>query len=71
MKITNAFSGKRTFIRGKGRTGNKHPDEYQKMLLDAESSSNEPKQKPLTKKELSKRGWSKPKSLNQQIRWKR
>lgn len=71
MKITNVFSGKRVFIKGKGRQGNKHLDEYQQMLLEAETSSDEPKQKSLTKRELSKRGWSKPKSLNQQIRWRK
>lgn len=70
MKITDSFSGKRKFIKGGGRKGTKNLDDYQKMLLDSENFTEDSKQKPLTKKQLKDRNWSKPKSLNQQIRWK-
>jgi hypothetical protein len=42
------------------------------MLLESENKNfdNEPKQKPLSKAQLKKRGYTKPKSLNQLARWK-
>jgi len=72
-KITDGHSGRSKFVRGSGRKGTKVLDDYQKMLLDAEDGKfdNEPKQAPLTKAELKAKGLiSRPKSLNQKIRWK-
>ena len=49
------------------------------MLLESENKAgrlyeedfdNKPKQKPLSKAQLKKRGYTKPKSLNQCVRWK-
>lgn len=60
MKIINPFSGKSKFFKGHGRKGNKKLDDYQLMLLQGERTNgfeNEPKQKPLTKKELKAKGF--------------
>ncbi len=73
MKIADSHSGETKFIKGRGRRGNTKLDKYQKMLLMAEKTNgfdNEPKQKPLTAKQLKERGWVKPKTMNQAIRWK-
>ena len=73
MKIVDGYSGEAKFIKGRGRRGNTKLDKYQKMLLKAERTNgfeHEPKQKPLTAKQLKERGWVKPKTLNQSIRWK-
>ena len=72
-KITDGYSGKSKFVKGLGRKGSKSLDDYQKMLLESENGKfdNETKQAPLTKSELKAKGLiSKPKSLNQKIRWK-
>ena len=77
--ITNPYNGKKTFFKGRGRKGNTKLDEYQKMLLESENKAgrlyeedfdNKPKQKPLSKAQLKKRGYTKPKSLNQCVLWK-
>ena len=63
MKVVDSYSGKAKFIKGHGRKGTKRLDEYQKMLLEAESTNgfeHEPKQKPLTAKQRKERGWVKP-----------
>jgi len=60
MKIINPFSGKSKFFKGRGRKGNKKLDDYQLMLLEGERTNgfeNEPKQKPLTKRELKAKGF--------------
>ena len=60
MKIIDPFSGKSKFFKGRGRKGNKNLDDYQLMLLEGERTKgfkNEPKQKPLTKKELKAKGF--------------
>lgn len=62
MKIVDGYSGKAKFIKGYGRKGTKHLDEYQKMLLEAEATNgfeHEAKQKPLTAKQRKERGWIK------------
>jgi hypothetical protein len=70
--ITNPYNGKKTFFKGRGRKGNTKLDNYQKMLLESENKNfdNEPKQKPLSKAQLKRGGYTKPKSLNQLARWK-
>ena len=60
MKIINPFFGKSKFFKGRGRKGNKKLDDYQLMLLEGERTNgfeNEPKQKPLTKRELKAKGF--------------
>lgn len=55
MKIIDQFSGSRKFFNGTGRKGNCKIDDFQKLLLEGERTNGfeyEPKQKPLSKKEL-------------------
>ena len=73
MKITDGYSGEQKLFKGRGRKGNTKLDSYQRMLLEAERTNGfaqEKKQKPLTPKQLKKRGYVKPKTMNQLIRYK-
>lgn len=59
-KISDPYSGKRKFFKGKGRSGNKNLDEYQKTLIEQEEHNKleeagklkQKRQKPLKGKEL-------------------
>jgi len=70
--ISDGHSGKKKFFKGTGRKGKSKLDRYQRMILTGEKEGfdNEPKQKPLSKSQLKKRGYTHPKSLNQLVRWK-
>jgi hypothetical protein len=58
MKITNSHSGDSKYFKGRGRSGKKTLDDYQKLLLEqqklnqleSEGKINQPRQKPLTGK---------------------
>jgi hypothetical protein len=60
MKIIDSYSGKRKFLKGRGRKGRFTLDEYQLMLIEGEKTNgfeNELKQRPLTRFEQKARGF--------------